>query len=106
MITENQIHAYPDRLTSLWSEGGKDIAVSFLRRVVSENITLAQLVKALEFEQVRNHLAGLELKEILPEIAAPMRTLAPVPLQPTSAPMRAPAKAPRRKRRSPDGGCA
>lgn len=67
--------SFSQRLSSIWQQGGRELAVSFLRRAVTLDNTLAELVAAFEFEGVRNHLAGIRLKDIL----APQGPVRPQP---------------------------
>lgn len=101
MSQENTTPTSHDRLESLWHEGSKDIAVAFLRRVISADITLEQLVKALQFEQVHAHLEGLALKDILPQVVQSLRPAVAMQARPIAAQIQQ-VKAPRRKRRSAD----
>jgi hypothetical protein len=100
MSQENQSHSYRERLTSLWNEGSKDIALAFLRRALTQEMTLEELASALQFSQVHDHLAALTLDDVLPR--------APVVAQPASVAARptpraaAAPKNTRRKRRSSD----
>lgn len=57
--------SFSERLSSIWHQGGRELAVSFLRRAVTLDNTLAELMAAFEFEGVQGHLTSIRLKEIL-----------------------------------------
>ena len=87
---------FEQHLKSLWHEGGREQALSFLRRALSHQISLEELLAALQFEAVAPHLATISLKDVLaakaPAAPAPTVAAAPVPRAP-------PAPAPKGKRR-------
>lgn len=64
-MTETTQTAYEERLATLWEQGNRDIAISFLKRAIGANMTLDQLAKALQFPQVREHLHTVGLRDIL-----------------------------------------
>lgn len=100
MTQDNPTHEFHARLTSLWNEGSKDIALSFLKRATHYGMTLQELVHALQFPEVHGHIADLTLDDILPKRQASPQ-LAPKPLN--AAPnLRQAAGQTRRKRRSSD----
>jgi len=100
MSQEDQVNDYQDRLTSLWNEGSKDIAVAFLRRATSYEMSLQELATALQFEEVRKHISDLTLGDILPPKpqAQEVKTAAVRPVRTTHKV----AQKSRRKRRSAD----
>jgi hypothetical protein len=69
--------SFSERLSSIWSQGGRELAVSFLRRAVTLDNTLAELLAAFEFEGVRDHLGSVRLKEILAPQGRPLQAAAP-----------------------------
>ena len=81
---------FEQRLAYLWKEGSRDIAISFLRRAVTLDINLAELVAALQFPEVQQYLETIRLKDVLRLAQQPV-----VGWQPTMVPPRA-----KRKRRS------
>lgn len=81
MLTESSSKNYQERLTELWNQGSKDIALAFLRRALSHTMTLDELAHALQFTEVRNHLAEIQLEDVLPALV----TQAPVNRQPPAA---------------------
>lgn len=81
---------FEQRLAYLWKEGSRDIAVSFLRRAVSIDINLAELLVALQFPDVQQYLGSIRLKDVLR-----LSSAAPSPAKPMTVPPRA-----KRKRRS------
>lgn len=56
---------FEQQLQSLWQEGGRDIALSFLRRAVSVDMPLGNLVAALHFPDVTRHLGTITLRDVL-----------------------------------------
>lgn len=60
----HDVQPYEERLASLWQEGNRDIAISFLKRAITPSMTLAELAQALEFPQVREHLDDIGLTDI------------------------------------------
>lgn len=72
-MTETPQSAYEERLATLWQQGNRDIAISFLKRAIGADMTLDQLAKALQFPQVREHLHTVGLRDIL----APAQPAAP-----------------------------
>ena len=63
MTTYNQ--AMEERLSQLWQQGAREVAVSFLRRAVHPNLTLAELELILRFDSVNSELGKIRLQEIL-----------------------------------------
>jgi hypothetical protein len=57
--------SFSERLTSIWHQGGRELAVTFLRRAVTLDNTLAELVAAFQFDGVKDHLGNIRLKDIL-----------------------------------------
>ena len=100
MSQENQVNNYRDRLTSLWNEGSKDIAVAFLRRATHYDMNLQELATALQFEEVRDHISELNLGDILPHKPQAQEVKAAAARPVRSQPK--PAQPSRRKRRSAD----
>ena len=89
---------FEQHLKSLWQEGGRDVAVSFLKRAVSPSTPLVELLAALQFAAVAPHLGEIALKDVLPgRPPAPHAVAAPI----AHVPRPAPAKA-RRRRRTAD----
>jgi ribosomal protein L12E/L44/L45/RPP1/RPP2 len=100
MLPENQPQGFKDRLNSLWNEGSKDMAIAFLRRVINVDMTLEELARALQFSEVRGHLEGMQLQDILRQAPKPMlHTVPAAAALPQAA--TGPAKT-RRKRRTPE----
>jgi hypothetical protein len=83
---------FEERLMSLWKQGSRDVAVSFLQRVVTPDITLTELLAALQFDGVEEYLDDICLRDVF---RMPAR-IVPGP-QATVVPPR-----PKRKRRSPE----
>lgn len=100
MNQDNQTNEYRARLTSLWNEGSKDIALSFLKRAVRHDMTLQELVHALQFPEVRDHIAGINLDDVLPRAAQGPQLAPQLAKHATGLPR--PEKVARRKRRSSD----
>jgi hypothetical protein len=71
---------FNEHLTNLWQQGGRELALAFLRRAINANCSLAEVLKALDFEGVRGHLADIRLNEAFatqpaaPAAAANVRT--------------------------------
>lgn len=101
MSQENQSNSYRERLTSLWNEGSKDIALAFLRRATSQDMNLEELAHALQFPQVRDHLQELTLDDVLPTKVPALVHVAPA-TRPTARIVNTAPKPTRRKRRSSD----
>ena len=93
---------FEQQLQDLWKQGGRSLAVAFLRRAIEPNMTLRNLLAALQFGEAAPHLGDIRLQEVLPGAGvAPARAPAAVAVAPrTVARAEAPAKA-RRRRRSP-----
>ena len=100
MLPESSAKNYQERLTELWNEGSKDIALAFLRRALSHTMSLDELAHALQFAEVRNHLAEIQLDDVLPALAqsAPPRSLHQAAAAPAAEPFV--AEKSRRRRRS------
>ncbi len=100
MSQDTQSNEYHARLTSLWNEGSKEIALGFLKRATSYDMNLQELAHALQFVEVRDYITELSLDDILPQRSVPQ------PAQSDAhKPMRAvqkPVQKTRRKRRSSD----
>lgn len=93
---------FEEQLQNLWQQGGRDIALSFLRRAVNMDMPLGKLVAALNFADVNSHLGTITLRDILTGTAAVRPghgAESPGPGRPAGA---SPAKAGRRRRRSAD----
>jgi hypothetical protein len=87
---------FEQHLKSLWHEGGRDQALSFLRRALNHQTSLEELLAALQFEAVAPHLATISLKDVLGAKAS----AAPTPVVATAhVPRAAPTQAPKGKRR-------
>lgn len=86
---------FEQHLKSLWHEGGREQALSFLRRALSHKISLDELLAALQFEAVEPHLATISLTDVLGQ-RAPSQSQGPGP---AAAPRAVPAAAPKGKRR-------
>lgn len=86
----DDVQPYEERLASLWQEGNRDIAISFLKRAITPTMTLAELAQALEFPQVREHLEDIGLTDIF--VRRPATPQASQPAQPVVS------KAPRKRR--------
>lgn len=56
---------FEEQLQNLWQQGGRDIALSFLRRAVNMDMPLGKLVAALNFADVNRHLGTITLRDIL-----------------------------------------
>ena len=54
-----------ERLSTLWNQGSRDLAVAFFRRAIGLDMTLAELAAALQFDHVVDHLAQIRLRDIL-----------------------------------------
>lgn len=87
---------FEQQLQNLWQEGGRDLAVSFLKRAVSPEMPLAKLVAALNFRDVQNHLGSITLRDILGAVGRPEATATAEAAQERPKAK----KATRRKRRS------
>jgi hypothetical protein len=97
-----QISPYESQLKELWAEGQRSIGVKFLQRVMHQDVTLADVAAALQFQEVRDFLASIRLHEVLePSSAAPPAAKAKPSFALTAAPP-APAAKARRRRRGPD----
>ena len=99
-----QISSYENQLKELWAEGQRTIGIKFLQRVMRQDVTLADVAAALQFQEVRDFLASIRLHEVLePSEAAPpaARAKAAPSVGATAAPP-APAAKARRRRRGPD----
>lgn len=55
---------FSNRLADLWQQGGRDLAVGFLRRATSVDHNLAEVLAALQFEGVQEHLESIRLREV------------------------------------------
>ena len=89
---------FEQHLKSLWQEGGRDVAVSFLKRAVSPTTPLAELLAALQFDAVSPHLAEITLKDVLPvRVPAPHAVATSMVHTPRAAPVKH-----RRRRRTAD----
>lgn len=86
---------FSNRLADLWQQGGRDLAVGFLRRATSVDHSLTEVLVALQFEGVREHLDSIQLREVFAP-AAP----AEGPRVPQPAPTAKAADKQRRHRRS------
>lgn len=87
---------FSNRLADLWQQGGRDLAVGFLRRATSADHNLAQILTALQFEGVKEHLGNIRLAEVF---GAPGQA-AHTPRVPQAAAKAPPAKQRRRHRRT------
>jgi ribosomal protein L12E/L44/L45/RPP1/RPP2 len=98
-MTENMQKSYEERLASLWQQGNREIAVAFLKRAITADITLEQLAKALQFPQVREHLQTVGLRDVLAPAPNPAPTAASAAGATTHAPAERRQKKVRRRRR-------
>ena len=57
--------AFEQRLTTLWRQGSHDVALSFLRRALSTDNTLSEVLTALQFAGVQEYLGDIRLKDVL-----------------------------------------
>lgn len=87
---------FSNRLADLWQQGGRDLAVGFLRRATHVDQTLAEVLAALQFEGVREHLESIRLRDVFAPAPASQ-----APQAPQAAPVtQAPNKKTRRPRRT------
>lgn len=87
---------FEQHLKSLWHEGGREQALSFLRRALSHKVSLDELLAALQFEAVAPHLGTITLTDVLGHKTVPQ------PQSPAAAPAgraAAPAAAKGKRRR-------
>ena len=82
---------FEQRLMNLWKQGSRDVAVAFLQRAVSPDISLAELMAALQFSGVQDYLDAISLRDIFRMPAAPAAAQKPAVVLPARA---------KRKRRS------
>ena len=87
---------FEQQLQNLWQQGGRDIALSFLRRAVTADMPLGKLMAALNFRDVTNHLGSITLREILGVSDEAEPSSAPASVAPSAR------QGTRRKRRSAD----
>jgi hypothetical protein len=97
VINKNQ--PIEERLSQLWQEGARDIAISFLKRAIHPELTLAELETILRFDAVSPELKSICLRDVL----APARAAASSEANavPRKAAQPAHPRAPRAGRRSP-----
>lgn len=62
---------FSNRLADLWQQGGRDLAVGFLRRATSVDHTLAEVLAALQFDGVQEHLGSIRLREVFGPASQP-----------------------------------
>jgi hypothetical protein len=62
--------SFTERLSTLWEQGGRDLAVTFLRRATTLDNTLEEVLAALKFDAVRPYLSDIKLLDIFPPAAA------------------------------------
>ena len=70
---------FTHHLKSLWNQGSREVALAFLRRALTAESTLSEVLCALQFEGVSDHLEGLRLLDVVeaPAAAKPMPTPSP-----------------------------
>ena len=73
---------FADHLKSLWMQGSQEVTLAFLRRALTHDSTLAEVLCALQFEGVKAYLDGLRLSDVVGPIAsaAPMSVTAIKPV--------------------------
>jgi hypothetical protein len=99
VINKNQ--PIEERLSQLWQEGARDIAISFLKRAIHPELTLAELETILRFDAVSPELDSICLRDVLaPARAAASSEVGAVPRRVAQSP--AGPRAPRAGRRSPE----
>lgn len=62
-----------EKLSDLWQEGSRDVAVAFFRRAIHGELTLAELAATLEFSAVKGELKNITMRQVLtlPQIETP-----------------------------------
>ena len=85
-----------ERLSTLWNQGSRDLAVAFFRRAIGLDMSLAELAAALQFDHVVDHLPQIRLRDILARPEPTPQAARPVPVSKPSA-----ARDAKRSRRSP-----
>ena len=89
-----------ERLSQLWQEGAREIAISFLKRAIHPELTLAELETILRFDAVSPELGRICLRDVLaPARPAARSEVSAVPRK--VAPPASP-RVPRAGRRSPE----
>jgi hypothetical protein len=72
---------FEQHLMSVWKQGSRDVAVSFLQRVVTPDITLSELLAALQFDGVQEYLDDISLRDVFrmasSMVASPQAMLLP-----------------------------
>jgi hypothetical protein len=89
-----------DHLAQLWQESSRDLAVAFFRRAIHQDLTLAELLSVLRFENVHADLRSIQLGDV---VAAPTAVVGPS-IRPLEAPKAAtpkPQRAAKASRRRP-----
>lgn len=56
---------FQQKLVSLWEQGSRHVALSFLRRALSSENTLSEVIEALNFSGVKAYLDSITLSEVL-----------------------------------------
>lgn len=55
---------FSQRLEEIWQQGGREYVITFLRRAIHPNATLAEVQSALSFTGVAEHLEDICLQDI------------------------------------------
>jgi hypothetical protein len=89
-----------DHLAQLWQESSRDLAVAFFRRAIRQDLTLAELLSVLRFENVHADLRSIRLGDVVDAPAAAARACVHAPEAPKAAPAK-PQRAAKVSRRRP-----
>lgn len=58
------MESFEQQLQQMWQQGGRELAVAFLRRALSADMTLNNLLSALQFGDVTPHLKTITVRDV------------------------------------------
>lgn len=58
------MESFEQQLQQMWQQGGRELAVAFLRRALSADMNLHNLLSALQFADVTPHLKSITVREV------------------------------------------